>query len=242
MTSHYLNLWWSSLLMNICDTQPQWVKVVKKFNPLAPGRLERNFREVIFKLFSVIGGWGIFCEIVLIWRPLDLTEDKLTLVQVMAWCYQATSHYLSQCWPRSLLPYGVTRPQWVNVDLSTKGSVAFAWEQFPRKYSWYQICKMSLNITFFKLLPHLPGANELSLSRFRGCLSMQVPLYNSNKYDATNSSYLLILGDDPQHIFSCVSVSPWFLHSVPVPRQPWPPGVVVTYRQKHRCLITVLSL
>ena len=32
----------------------------------------------------------------------------------MAWCREATSHYLSQCWPRSLMPYGVTRPQWVN--------------------------------------------------------------------------------------------------------------------------------
>ena len=32
----------------------------------------------------------------------------------MAWCRQATSHYLSQCWPRSLSPYDVTRPQWVN--------------------------------------------------------------------------------------------------------------------------------
>ena len=31
----------------------------------------------------------------------------------MAWCRQATSHYLSQCWPRSLSPFGVTRPQWV---------------------------------------------------------------------------------------------------------------------------------
>ena len=32
----------------------------------------------------------------------------------MAWCRQATSHYLSQCWPRSMSPYGVIRPQWVN--------------------------------------------------------------------------------------------------------------------------------
>ena len=31
----------------------------------------------------------------------------------MAWCHEATSHYLSQCWPSSLSPYGVTRPQWV---------------------------------------------------------------------------------------------------------------------------------
>ena len=36
----------------------------------------------------------------------------------MAWCRQATSHYLSQCWPRSLAPYGVTKPQWVNLDIA----------------------------------------------------------------------------------------------------------------------------
>ena len=34
------------------------------------------------------------------------TDDKSTLVQVMAWCRQATSHYLNQCWPRSPTPYG----------------------------------------------------------------------------------------------------------------------------------------
>ena len=45
--------------------------------------------------------------------PQDLTDDKSTLVQVMAWCRQATSHYLNQRWPRSLTSYGVTRPQWV---------------------------------------------------------------------------------------------------------------------------------
>ena len=47
---------------------------------------------------------------------LDFTNDRSMLVQVMAWCCQATSHYLSQCWPRSLTPYGVTRPEWVNGD------------------------------------------------------------------------------------------------------------------------------
>ena len=45
--------------------------------------------------------------------PQDLTDDKSTLVQIMAWCRQATSHYLGQCWPRSMSPNGVTRPQWV---------------------------------------------------------------------------------------------------------------------------------
>ena len=35
------------------------------------------------------------------------------LVQIMAWCRQATSHYLNHCWPRSMSPYSITRPQWV---------------------------------------------------------------------------------------------------------------------------------
>ena len=82
-------------------------------NSLAPGRFEWNFRHIIFKLMLVIDGWGISCEIALIWMSLDFTDDQSTLGQVMAWCCQATSHYLSQCWPRSLSPYGVTRPQWV---------------------------------------------------------------------------------------------------------------------------------
>ena len=82
------------------------------FNSLALGRFERNLRKVLFKLILMIGGWGIFCKIALRWMSMDLTDDESTLIQVMAWCRQATSHYLSQCWPRSLLPY-VIKPQWV---------------------------------------------------------------------------------------------------------------------------------
>ena len=66
----------------------------------------------------MIDGWGISCKIVLRWISVDLTDDKLTLVQVMAWCRQATSHYLSPCWSRFLSPYDVTRPQWVNQEIS----------------------------------------------------------------------------------------------------------------------------
>ena len=83
------------------------------FNSLGPGRFKFKFRLVIFKPILVNGGWGISYEIALRWMPQDLTDDKSTLVQVMA-SGQATSHYLSQCWPRSMSPYGVTRLQWVN--------------------------------------------------------------------------------------------------------------------------------
>ena len=92
-------------------TRGQWATVF--VNSLAPGKFAWNFRKVIFKQILAIDGWGISCEIALIWMSLDFTDDQSTLVQAMAWCRQATSHYLSQCWPRSLSPYGVTRPQWV---------------------------------------------------------------------------------------------------------------------------------
>ena len=83
------------------------------FNSLAPGKFEWNFRYVIFTQIIVIDGWGLSSEIALIWMSLDFTGDQTTLVQVMAWCRRA-SHCLSQCWPRSLLPYDLIRPQWVN--------------------------------------------------------------------------------------------------------------------------------
>ena len=77
------------------------------------GNLNEIFRHVIFRQNLVVGGWGISCEIALVWMSLDFTDDQSKLVQVMAWCRQATSHYMDQCWTRSLPPYGVTRPQWV---------------------------------------------------------------------------------------------------------------------------------
>ena len=90
------------------------------FNSLAPGKFELYFRYLIFQIISVIDGWGISCELALRWMSLDLTDDQSTLVQVMAWCRQANTHYLSQCWPRSLSAYSVIRPQWVihDTDLS----------------------------------------------------------------------------------------------------------------------------
>ena len=96
----------SCIVMWILRANPMWIlKLVHhwfRLNSLAPGKCEWNFRYLIFQIISVIDGWGISCELAFIWMSLNLTYDKSTLVQVMAWCCQATSHYLSQCWPRSL--------------------------------------------------------------------------------------------------------------------------------------------
>ena len=86
-------------------------------NSLAPGGFENIFQNVFFKLISWIDTLGNSCETALRSMPQNPSDDKSTLVQVMAWCRQAASHYLSQCCPKSLSPYGVTRPQWVNIYL-----------------------------------------------------------------------------------------------------------------------------
>ena len=86
---------------------------ISLFNSLAPGRSECDSKNVIFNLVLLIGIFRSSHDNALRWIPQDLIDDKSTLVQVMAWGRQATSHYLSQCWPSSMSPYGVTRPQWV---------------------------------------------------------------------------------------------------------------------------------
>ena len=70
--------------------------------------------KIISKLILVTDGYDISSEIALRWTSRDLCDDKSTLGQLMAWCRQATSHNLNQCWPTFLPPFGVTRPQWVN--------------------------------------------------------------------------------------------------------------------------------
>ena len=84
-------------------------------NSLAPGRFENNFQNVFFNLIPWIDTLNNSCETIFRRMPQNPSDDKSTLVQVMAWCRQATSHYLSQCCPRSLSPFGVTRPQCVNI-------------------------------------------------------------------------------------------------------------------------------
>ena len=109
--NHHRNQWWPSSLAVTCVTRPQWV------NSLASERCGSNL-SIFFKLIMQNNILGTRCNIVLRWMPQDLTDDESTLVQVMGWYRQATSHYLRQYWSRSLSPYGITRPQWVDIKMS----------------------------------------------------------------------------------------------------------------------------
>ena len=103
----YPRLWKMAQNQTLDDRKSQQI------NSLAPGRFDHSLKLVNFKLISTIKYFLLNCYSIR-WRPQHLTGHKSTLVQVMSWCRQATSHHLSQCWPRSLSPYDVTRSQWVN--------------------------------------------------------------------------------------------------------------------------------
>ena len=82
------------------------------------GNVAVIFDNVIFKPIWWVNILST-CEIALRWMTLNTFDDKSRLVQVMACCRQAPSHYLSQWWPRSMSlnkcnpiqtvsPYGIT--------------------------------------------------------------------------------------------------------------------------------------
>ena len=80
---------WKSLYRYILiQISPTFV-LKGSFNSLVPVKFEWNLRWGIFKLILVICGWGSSCEIALGWLSLNLTDDRLILVSVMAWCWQA---------------------------------------------------------------------------------------------------------------------------------------------------------
>ena len=89
-----------------------WYSLVLTHQPL--GGCGCNLQLLISKLISRKVILSIFCEIFLRWMTQDPTADKSTLVQALAWHHQPVSHWLIQCWSSNMIPYGKTRPPWVN--------------------------------------------------------------------------------------------------------------------------------
>ena len=97
------------------DFVPDIFAVPWLFSLIGPWGIWIKFCTYNFQTILVVDGWGISCGSAPIWMSLGFTDDQSTLVHVMDWCCQTTSHFLSQCWPRSLSPYCVTRPQRVKL-------------------------------------------------------------------------------------------------------------------------------
>ena len=85
--------------------------------------------------------------------PRDCIDDKSTLVHGMAWCRQATSHYLNKCWPRFMASYGVTHN-----ELMGPGTVLNP--PHPSKHSMCQDIIYMIFVAWGRLSP-CPGADTL---------------------------------------------------------------------------------
>ena len=89
---------------NICTSNQISVQLV---NPLSQGWYGNDFKNAIAKYILRIKCMIMSDEIALCWMPHKTFDEKSPLVQILTWWRQATSHYLSQCWPRSMLPCGI---------------------------------------------------------------------------------------------------------------------------------------
>ena len=98
----------------------QWVKITLTPKPpthipqgpmiLEPEKYGSTIIIIIFK-FMVQNDSSVFlCEISPRFKPQNFINQKSAMVQAMAWCCQAKSHHLSQCWSRFILSCGITRP------------------------------------------------------------------------------------------------------------------------------------
>ena len=96
------------LLTHKYVTRPQSVNSLWLNSLFPPGRCDSDLKNVISEHMLQISFWITSNEAALRWIPQNTFGGKLTLVQWMAWCHQATSHSLNQCWPRSIWRHQAT--------------------------------------------------------------------------------------------------------------------------------------
>ena len=116
MPGHYLTQCWNFVNWTL-GNKLQW-----NFNRNSNFFIQENaFESVICEMAAILSRpqW-----VKLISYAISIPENTFNksslVVQVMAWCRQTTSHYLNQCWLKSMSSYGIIRPQWVNVTQITK--------------------------------------------------------------------------------------------------------------------------
>ena len=113
-------------------------------NSLTPERYRSNYANVSLNSFHVGKKFPwTWSEV-----PQSPIDDKSTLVKVMTWCCRATRHYLSQCRPRTVSVYGVTRVELL--AYKTRGFVprcaSLHLSSSPNEFSWLIIFPNGNNI------------------------------------------------------------------------------------------------
>ena len=108
--------WWLSACLqfnlDIPSQSNMWCGSMK-IHSLAHGAFGCNSYHMVLKHISGNDIW------IISWGTTQMDAIgphwwRSTLFQVMARCHQATSHNTSQRWPRSMIPYGIIKQQWLN--------------------------------------------------------------------------------------------------------------------------------
>ena len=114
--------WLIHVKISVCDNHRDYAQYIHshflsyhQINSLASGRCDSYFKIVISKHMIRIKFMSTWVTLLSHVMPQNTVDEKSTFVLVMAWCRQATYLYLNLSWARSLSPYGVTWPQWVNI-------------------------------------------------------------------------------------------------------------------------------
>ena len=143
------------------------------------------------------------------WMSQDITDDKSTLVQVMAWCHQAPSHYLSPCWPSSMSPYGFLRQQWVN------GQFIVPFLLWQRSYicKWASCWHRRNNMAIIDLSPETHHAKWCIQHLAHGVRNVSKYMYfvailKSNRINKINCTFTEL--EFQWEICKCISPALWF--------------------------------
>ena len=116
----------------------------------------------------VIDGWGIYCEIAHKWFSQGLIDDKSTLSQGLV-PFKAISHYLNQCRPSFLMPYGFTRQHWVKLTHWGRDKMATNFlTTFSNAFSQMKIYKFWLRV-HWSFFPRVQLNNIPALFQIMAC-------------------------------------------------------------------------
>ena len=147
-----------------------------------------NFKTKIFKIIIQNSGLGTGCKI-----AKKFTNETSTLDQVMACCLMATSHYLIHCWPRSMTPYGVISPQWVNVfDPRKVRAVSEGYLAMGLLASLILVIKWS-NTTQYYIILLRPNITQYYVSSDKVHHGPDLELWHTQKCDLYHSYVIALL-------------------------------------------------
>ena len=95
-------------------------------------------------------------RLLVITNPIEWDTNSTLIpkwIWIMAWCCQAISHFLNQCWLSSITQYAITRPQWFNILRPVKKTLSMTCNKHLHTYFCFKENNAYISL---KLVPGSP--------------------------------------------------------------------------------------